>query len=61
MSECALCGDYDTEHSPAELGDGRRCRVRNYYGPGRNDYVLCECPGFELGPDEEARIAASDR
>jgi hypothetical protein len=50
MAECILCGDYETEHNPPELG--HRCRVRNYYGPGLNDYVLCECPGYE--PIEEA-------
>lgn len=51
MSECALCGDYETEHNPPELGPG--CRTRNYYGPGRNDYTRCDCPGFEPHPDEE--------
>jgi len=54
IGECALCGDYETEHDTTELG--RRCRARNYYGPGRNDYTRCDCPGYEPSeggdPDE---------
>lgn len=45
--ECAKCGDFQPSHLNGP------CRVRNYYGPGRNDYVLCQCPGFEAGVDEE--------
>lgn len=49
MAECALCGDYETEHEADDKGSHflGRCRARNYYGPGRNDYTSCDCPGFE--------------
>lgn len=49
-TECVLCGDYLTEHNRDQP---HRCRVRNYYGPGRNDYTTCECPGYEPGPEPE--------
>lgn len=52
--ECLLCGDFESEHEADDKGDRflGRCRARNYYGPGRNDYVQCDCPGLELAPDD---------
>jgi hypothetical protein len=60
MTECALCGDYEGEHErPEVLGRPHgRCRARNYYGPGRNDFVLCGCPGFEAAELEIANQEA---
>lgn len=53
--ECVLCGDYEADHEETRPGDRflGRCRQRNYYGPGRNDFVRCDCPGFEADPETE--------
>jgi hypothetical protein len=51
VHECVICGDYEAEHTPANVDPARRCRVRNYYGCGRNEFVVCECPGYQ--PQQE--------
>ncbi|BBZ09886.1 MULTISPECIES: hypothetical protein [Mycobacterium] len=51
MPECALCLHYESEHTPADIDPGRRCRAREY--ATKFGHVDCDCPGYEPGDDEE--------
>lgn len=61
MAACALCGDFESEHTPQIINPARPCRVRVCIIPptkvlpeGR--YELCDCVGFESA-DEQGHLA----
>jgi hypothetical protein len=60
MAECALCGDFETEHEETSPGSRflGRCRTRILITPPtallpEGSYEQCDCPGFEMMPEQE--------
>lgn len=63
MTECALCGDYESEHEETSPGSRYlgRCRKLTMLSPPtklvpEGGYESCDCPGYEPEPENDDEL-----